>query len=320
MPTFNSALRPSPHRLLLVLLLALAPGCRCSQDAPAAKPAPPPPPVPALGEVTIQDVTAEGERPAGAVLDLPALETNVRKSLADAGLFRTASGDAGSPARARVRIEVGLEEVAAEGKAAARAAVRMRIDTRPSEVAADHWNEDVQAGSEHVYELKGAAPVDRRELYGKLVAGTVSDLVAAYVTRQRLWTDDGTTARSALTKADAGEMRLEAIRVIGERKLSSAAPELLKLLEDEDENVRDAALGALVGLRDRRAVSVLAGQRSMRDRREMRKILDAIAVLGGPEAAEYLGFVADGHDDPEIRAIATQAKERMQRREDAASK
>ena len=54
----------------------------------------------------------------------------------------------------------------------------------------------------------------------------------------------------------------------------------------------------------------------MRDRREMRKILDAIALLGGDEAADYLGFVADGHEDPEIRALATAARQRLLRRAD----
>jgi hypothetical protein len=308
---------PRLARALFVVLLTTS-GCRCGEGpSPAAPAAVPPRPVPVLGEITIQDLTSAEERPAGAVLDLAPLEASTRSALAGAGLFAKPAGDAGSPVRARVRMEVSLEEVVAGEKAAARAAVRMRIDTRPSEVAADHWNEDVQAGSETIY--KPSPATNRRELFGKLVTRTVNDLVAGYVSRQRLWTDDGTVARSTI-KTDAGELRLEALRAVGERKLTAAAPDLLKLLEDEDESVRDAALGALVELRDRRAVSVLAGQRSMRDRREMRKILDAISVLGGPEASEYLGFVADGHDDPEIRAMAAQARQRLLRREDASSK
>jgi hypothetical protein len=55
----------------------------------------------------------------------------------------------------------------------------------------------------------------------------------------------------------------------------------------------------------------------MRDRREMRKILDAIAMLGGQEAAEYLSFVADAHEDEEIRQMAKQALERLKRHADA---
>ena len=34
----------------------------------------------------------------------------------------------------------------------------------------------------------------------------------------------------------------------------------------------------------------------------MRKIIEAIAILGGQEADDYLSFVASSHDDEEIRA------------------
>ena len=44
------------------------------------------------------------------------------------------------------------------------------------------------------------------------------------------------------------------------------------------------------------------------------KILDAIATLGGREAQEYLSFVAETHDDAEIRAMAKAAIERLSRR------
>ena len=92
-------------------------------------------------------------------------------------------------------------------------------------------------------------------------------------------------------------------------------PTLLKLLGDDDESVRDAALGALIAMRDRRAVRELTQSRSLRDRREMRKIIEAISILGGQEADEYLSFVAATHDDDEIRAEAAAARTRLQRRE-----
>ncbi len=47
----------------------------------------------------------------------------------------------------------------------------------------------------------------------------------------------------------------------------------------------------------------------------MRKIIEAIAILGGQEADEYLSFVAATHDDDEIRAEAAAARARLQRRE-----
>jgi hypothetical protein len=166
----------TPARVLLLLLLTTGTGCRCGgASTPAVPPAPPPPPVPALGDITIQDLTPPEERPPGAVLAVEPLEANVRSSLGAARLFAQPP-DAGAAVRARVRMEISLEDVVAGDKAAARAAVRMRIDTRPSEVAADHWNEDVQAGSETIY--KPGPTTDRKALFEKLVTRTISDLVA----------------------------------------------------------------------------------------------------------------------------------------------
>ena len=67
-------------------------------------------------------------------------------------------------------------------------------------------------------------------------------------------------------------------------------------------------------MRERRAVRELTQSRSLRDRREMRKIIEAISILGGQEADEYLSFVAATHDDDEIRTEAAAARARMQRR------
>ena len=78
--------------------------------------------------------------------------------------------------------------------------------------------------------------------------------------------------------------------------------------------MRDAALGALIAMRERRAVRELTQSRSLRDRREMRKIIEAISILGGQEADEYLSFIAATHDDDEIRAEAAAARARLQRR------
>ena len=46
----------------------------------------------------------------------------------------------------------------------------------------------------------------------------------------------------------------------------------------------------------------------------MRKIIEAISILGGQEADDYLSFVAATHDDDEIRAEAAAARARLQRR------
>jgi hypothetical protein len=303
-----------PHLGLALLALVAVSACKRKGQTSAPSSEPPPPPVPTLGEVTVSDLTPDSIRPEGVTLDVAALTEEVRRRLTGAGLFAVGPADAGAGVRARVRVELSLENVVVANKAAARAGVRLHVDTRPSEVAAAHWNDDVQAGAETIYKLVNKP--DPRELFQKLSSRTVGDLIDGYIARQRLWTGDGSAARK-LVKADAGELRIEAVRAVGERRIAGAGDDLLSLLEDPDELVRDAALGALVNLRDRRAVGVLTSGRSMRDAREMRKILDAISVLGGAEAAEYLAFVADGHDDQEIRSIAAEARGRLLRRADA---
>src|SRR6185369_10212012 len=100
----------------------------------------------------------------------------------------------------------------------------------------------------------------------------------------------------------------------GARGLTSEAPSLLALLDDPEESIRDAALGALIALRDQRAVAQLARHRSLRDKREMTKILEAISQIGGEEAEQYLSFVADAHEDADIRQQAREAHERLLRR------
>ena len=299
--------RPSTSTCRVAVALALALGCR---RKPAGPPPPPPDIPPRLGQVVVQDLTPGEALPPGVRVDAEALSTELRARLAGAGVFAPPAPDGAAGSVARVRADLALENVEADEKGAARAVIRFRVEPRPPEGVAAHWSEDVQAGSETTYQLTPAP--DRKTLFAKLVSRTLADLATGYLARQRLWNGSADDVRSALA-VETGDLRIEAIRAVAQRRLTSEVPSLLQLLSDDDETVRDAALGALVELGDRRAVTELAKQRSMRDRREMRKILDAIAVLGGQEASDYLAFVADTHEDEEIRQMAKQALDRLKR-------
>jgi hypothetical protein len=157
---------------------------------------------------------------------------------------------------------------------------------------------------------------DTKSVFQRLAEQSISDLLTTYVGRQKLWTA-GRAALHASLQAK-GELRLEAARVVAARKMVDEVPALIALLADEDETVRDAALGALVTLRERRAVPALTKTRSMRDLREMGKIIEALAVLGGQEAQDYLAFVADAHESEELRRLAAAALRRA--KDQAASK
>ena len=201
--------------------------------------------------------------------------------------------------------------------------MRLRVDTRPSDapgaVAFDLEGQGVEPYAVTPPPAKGRAPAagePPRELPSltALVMRITGDLIEGVASRQRLQEGSPSALHAALI-ADGGELREEAIRIVGERQMRDEVPTLLKLLSADEEPIRDAALGALIAMRDRRAVRELTQSRSLRDRREMRKIIEAISVIGGQEADEYLSFVAATHDDDEIRADAAAARARMQERE-----
>jgi len=268
-----------------------------------------------LGSVAVAPAAGAGDE--SSLVDREALARKARVQLLQAGIFAGEDVESTNPgaAVAKIRITLSMELVQADGKAAVRADVRLNVSTRPAGVAASHFAEDVRANAEMLYD-PGAHP-DKKAVVRNLAERVVGDLLAAYVARQKLWSVDRQAIHAAL--AAPGEMRLEAIHVAAARKLFAEVPTLVALLSDDEEAIRDAALGALVELRDPRAVPALTKTKSMKDRREMRKIVDALAALGGQEAADYLSFVADAHEDEEIRIMARTALLRLRNKSPASS-
>jgi hypothetical protein len=297
--------------LLALSLLA------CKRDA--ARP-PAPPPLPALGPVRVQDLTPPDEAPA--TLDAQGLARALRLKLLATGQFASEAADAAtSPALTRADVQVGVEGAEVRAKGLARAHVLLRLETRPED-APGAIAENLEGAGEQPYDVvpqaKGHKPSPKEPLYEELVLRVAGDLITGFVARRRL--DRASPAElAAALAADGGELRLDAIRAIGERHVSSEAPKLLALLDDPDEPTRDAALGALLALGDRRAVTALTRSRSLHDRHELHKIIEAISILGGQEADDYLSFLAGSHEDEEIRAEAAAARARLQRRTEAGS-
>jgi hypothetical protein len=336
-------LRGFPYPPLVLVLAALAlVACHRKEAAGPSEPAVVAAPRPALGEVILEDTTPPSASPPASI-DFDRLQDSLRARLAQSGLF--APPDAGAPgAVVRVRVDLALEGAEVEDKGVARAAVRLRFDTRPSD-APGAIEEDLAGEGEQVYPIHGrpAAPKgsrtpsrgakaraagaagaaspsadEKRALFARLALRVAGDLIDGFAAREKLAAAPESAIHAAL-RADGGELQEQAIRVAGERKLRDEVPALLDLLDNPNESVRDAALGALIQIGDRRAVSALTKSRSLHDRREMRKIIEAIATLGGDEALDYLSFVAATHDDEEIRALAVAAKQRLERRQHASA-
>jgi hypothetical protein len=313
-------------RLVAATLGLLA--CRRPAVAPPAAPEAAPP-APALGPVILHDLTESADAPTA--LDLAPLQDRLRARLLASRLFAELpdAAAAGSGAVVRLHGEIALDGAQVEDRGVARATVHLKLDTRPSD-APGAIEEDLAGEGEQVYPIvtprrrpkgaKGPATAasptaeEKRALFAKLVERVASDLIDGFTARERLRTANPAAIHAAL-RSDGGDLQEPAIRIAGERKLRDEVPILLELLDNPNESVRDAALGALIQIGDRRAVTTLTKSRSLRDRREMRKILEAIATLGGDEALDYLSFVAASHEDEEIRAIAAAAKGRLERRE-----
>jgi hypothetical protein len=303
--------------ILLVVSLAA-----CKRSAPAVVE----PPRTLLGPVTVNDLTPPDKAPAQ--LDTRELERVLRSRLVATGLFER-EADGGAPQGkgvTRVQVAVGVDGAEVEAKGLARARAALRLETRPSN-APGAFTETLDGVGEETYAIPGhpgqhghgtgdADAPPRDKIFEALVLRVAGDLVDDLAARRRLASGSPEAIAAALA-ADGGSLRLEAIRVVGERKLTGQGPALIALLNDADETTRDAALGALIRLGDRKAVSELTRTRSLRDEREMRKIIEAISILGGQEAEDYLSFVASSHDDEEIRAQAEAARTRLSRRADA---
>ncbi|HEX2659066.1 MAG TPA: HEAT repeat domain-containing protein [Polyangia bacterium] len=289
--------------VLALLIVVVATSCRRSQA-----PAPPPPP-PLLGSVELQtDPNPSDEAPA---IDAATLTESVRAFIVTSGLATAARADASMTGPVlRILGRIGTEVITADKKGLCRVAVQLTLNTRPSD-APGAIAEDLSALGEERFD--DGAGVNRSQLAQKLAQRTALDLLGGLAARTRLRRATPGELHAAIVGDGGIEFRQEALRIIGDRRLAAEAPTLLSLLNAPDEPIRDAALGALISLRDQRAVSQLTRDRSFHDRREMMKILDAIASIGGDEARDYLAFVAQSHDDQEIRDVAKAASERLQR-------
>ncbi|MCK6552078.1 HEAT repeat domain-containing protein, partial [Myxococcota bacterium] len=170
---------------------------------------------------------------------------------------------------------------------------------------------------------ESSAAVRRRgapgEPFDALVADAIRDAGDDVATAMRLADAKDDAVIEALDSPERG-VRARAIAMCGERKLRAAVPKLVELVkrDDQDQDLVLKAIGALVAIRDPRAVGALIDAGRRRSAGYLTQILFAVADLGGREAEAYLFTVSTGHPDPEIRRVAKQALEELERKRGAA--
>jgi hypothetical protein len=323
-------------------------GARTSDAAPSGDPGAPRPQVPApadsspprplvLGDVVVAHTLAWDARvpPPGdadlaekvgeALVDAGALVRSARApaTSVDAGAAGPAgAGAAGAGAaesQARVEASVGLAVDGPPGRErgftiAVRLGLRFREPAADLDLGGRTRNMVVQVAGE-----KRLGAAERARLPALVLATlprTLAAAAAALAARERVRLGSPAEVIAALDHADA-DVRSEALRAVARRRLTEAIPRLIELLGHADVDVRDGALGALVEVRAEAAVKPLVEGVEFSDVEMMRRIIDAVGQIGGDEARAYLEFVASGHAEPTLRALAQAALERLERRSDA---
>lgn len=286
---------------VMVVAAALLPGgCR---RGPASAPRP------VLADVKVSDGSP---RDRSVRVDVDAIQKQLRSRLEASGIFEPSGG--GNRPGATVRLQLDAEAVEVEERGIATARLRLFIDTRP-ENAPGALEGEWPAAAEQRYVASPPPAGGAAAVLTSLVVRTAGALVDEIAAAERMKRATPAEIHAALVARDGGELRLQAIRVVAARNLRGEVPALLDLLNDPDERTRDTALGALIQMRERGAVPVLTRSRSFKDARELRKVIEAVSVIGGDEARSFLEFVADTNDDPETRRLAAEARARLARRE-----
>ncbi len=302
------------RRLFLLLLLA---ACRARGAGGAADAAPPPAPdaAPAGPEVVrIDDMAVVAPlwpKEAGPPPEDALVARRLWEGLTQSPMF--ALKGSVPPARAagvrvrRVRLHVTVGVDITKKPRLLRGAAHVEL-----EWLGGGEDRDLSETDACETELRAGARVP--EVARGAVECALARAAAGLIARETVRRGDDKAVLAALSGSDP-TLRQAAFGAVADHHVRAAVPQLLELLKSEDAMARDGAIGALVALRDPRAVKPLADLGQFNDLDMMRRVIDAIGAIGGDEARAYLEMVAGGHDVPGIRALAKDALGRMDRRE-----
>lgn len=288
----------------IVLLSALCAAGACKKDRPAGPAA-----RPQIAAVTLED---QSEDELKALVADAALRDAAAAALA--GGFDVAPLK-GAPARDDAyRCVVGLRTVALKGGGELMLRSLAAAECKRPGAAPDERPYQASVVVERVVKRGDAGAAPTGALLSEHGLRAARDALGTVGSQVELEHGDPKRLIAALEHPDA-QRRRDAIRAAAERRAKEAVPQLVALLKDPSEVIRDAALGALVAIGDPSSVKPLVKDVSFRDVEGMRKILDAVAQIGGSEALAYLEFVSEGHEDPEVKVIAKEALERLKRKQ-----
>ncbi|MBI3184289.1 MAG: HEAT repeat domain-containing protein [Myxococcales bacterium] len=285
-PAFRSGRRPCG--VALALFLATVPGCKRAEDRYL------------VDRVEVKVV--EGDPLLGlsaAQVRQLLLDRLAAHGKFDLSLERRRKA-ASTPLRLSLEVAPAREEERGQGQGA-HAVVAAQLSVSSGGPTSARW--DVEATGEA--KLAGDGLDERQEAARQALAQVLGELVSS----SHLLLVAAAKPEGELLKdlAGKGGEKEAAIRVLTDRRNPKVAEALIEKLGSSDLDEVRRAMGALIELKEQRAVPAMIDLGRARNLIFQREVLFAVSELGGAEAEAYLYTVAQGHDHPDIRAAAEQA-------------
>jgi hypothetical protein len=159
------------------------------------------------------------------------------------------------------------------------------------------------------------ATVELERIDGRLVPDedvpvAVGRAVAVLDAKLVLAQPDADDVRRLLADPDP-EIVLLALEVVGRQRMRAVADDVAALLPSSDDRVMAAALECLGLVGSSEHTAVMLKHVRLADRAQAQRLYEALAVLGGDEAAAFLEFAARNEDDPALADVARGALRRL---------
>ncbi|MCB9728116.1 MAG: hypothetical protein H6746_06520 [Deltaproteobacteria bacterium] len=270
---------------------------------------------PPLGPIFVADLTAPDQRPVDLALKA---DTLLRQALHADGLFGSAANDDPAACGAEFQLfyavlvngEPDKDAEAGEARIGIEGVAHCPDPTSPHH-ATEAFKVSDEAGRAFGGEHGGTGPATLAALLDEQAPQLAARLYGQVLMRH------ASDARilEVLAHDQRPGLLMEAASEAGERKLTQAVPDLVRLTASDDDvtALRACAALGLLGDSRREVLAALARMTEGSDTERHLTALNALGDIGGEEAARYLDALAVGHPLVPIRDAARQAAQRARR-------
>ncbi len=284
--------------LIALIIGVVQAGC---EDRPTAPPAP-------GGEKALQleigHITTELQAVDSDAIPLKlkiSLEGLIKERISESEALAFKTSDPGQARRKTARLRVTARVLPDGFSGKLHALVSLRV-TRTGSIPLSADIDAVRAGP------PDGGVLDESD-YVEHLTKAVADAVTALDEQAKLLGSGNKALIKALDHEEA-DVRIAAVRTLGERRARDAIEPICGVLRREKTQVAKASIGALVIIGDEAATPCLIQWAGSDDRRLL-LIIDPLSTIGGHEAQAFLEMITSGHEDHRIRNVAEDALKRV---------